>query len=231
MTTPMRPPHATPHDAIREVVRERVIVGKHEFAIDKPTASDDLLDHPAIHSAFASDDYLPYWADIWPAARMLAKAVLVEEWRAGAKRALEIGCGLGLPGIAALAGGLHVTFSDYDTTALQYAAHNAGLNGFDAFETRHLDWRTPPAELSFDVLLASDLTYEAKHIEPLVALLQHALRPGGLCLWTDQDRPTSGLWREELQRLGWPVESRIVRTSVPGGDRFRGTLYRIRRVG
>ncbi len=218
----------TPPDAIREVVRERVIVGRSEFVIDKPTASDDLLDHPAIHSAFASDEYLPYWADIWPAARMLAKAILAEPWAPGLV-ALEIGCGLGLPGIAALSRGLHVTFSDYDTTALQYAARNARLNGFSEFAIRHFDWRTPPDDLQFDVLLASDLTYESRHIEPLVALLRLALKPGGLCLWTDQDRPPAKQFREELARLGWPVETRIARAGVPGGDRYRGTLYRIHR--
>lgn len=224
-----RPPlHSTPAGAIREVVRERLILGQYEFYIEKPTASDDLLDHPAVHSAFASDEYLPYWADIWPAARMLAKVILAEPWEPNL-RALEIGCGLGLPGIAAMARDLHVTFSDYDSTAVQFADHNARLNGFSEFATLPFDWRAPPADLKFDVMLASDLTYEARHIEPLVALLRQALVPGGLCLWTDQDRPPAKQFREELDRLGWPVETKIVRAGVPGGDRFRGTLYRIRR--
>ena len=73
----------TPPDAIREVVRERVIVGGREFLIEKPSGSDDLLDHPSVRAAFAADEYLPYWADLWPAARMLAKAVLAEPWPDG----------------------------------------------------------------------------------------------------------------------------------------------------
>src|SRR5580698_7405687 len=71
---------ATPPEAIIEVVRERVILGEHTFLIDKPGGSDDLLKHPAVVAAFAADEYLPYWADLWPAARMLAKAVLAEPW-------------------------------------------------------------------------------------------------------------------------------------------------------
>src|SRR5580698_6627041 len=93
---------ATPPEAIIEVVRERVILGEHTFLIDKPGGSDDLLKHPAVVAAFATDEYLPYWADLWPAARMLAKAVLAEPLPLGLT-ALEVGCGLGLPGIAALA--------------------------------------------------------------------------------------------------------------------------------
>ena len=49
--------------------------------------------------------------------------------RSGAvlQRALEVGCGLGLPGIVALSMGLQVTFSDYDACALRFAADEARL--------------------------------------------------------------------------------------------------------
>jgi predicted nicotinamide N-methyase len=228
MTKPTPPLPETPSEALGEIVRERVIIGAREFLIEKPSASNDLLDHPAIHSAFASDEFLPYWADLWPASRMLAKVVLAEPWKPGL-RALELGCGLGLPGIVGLARGLHVTFSDYDAMAVRFAGRNARLNGLSQFAEQRFDWRSPPDNLQFDVVLASDLTYEVRNIEPLVALLRRALVPGGLCLWTDQDRPPAKLLREELDRLGWPVASKIVRAGEPGGERYRGTLYRITR--
>src|SRR4051812_11885389 len=246
MKPTLRPLPATPPDAIREVVREKVILGDHTFLIDRPGGSDDLLAHPAVRAAFAADEYLPYWADLWPAARMLAKAVLAEPWEevGAASRAallgparlagptltvLEVGCGLGLPGIAALARGLRVIFSDYDATAVGFAANNARLNGFADFAELPFDWRDPPADLAVDVVLASDLTYEARHVEPLVALVERVLNPGGLCLWTDQDRPPAPVLKAELARLGWPVETKVARAGEPGGQRYKGTLYRIRR--
>src|SRR6516164_8429512 len=128
----------TPWEALGPIVRENVLVEGHPFVIARPDESDRLLDHPAVRSAFAADEFLPYWADLWPAARMLAKAVVREPW-AGKLDALEIGCGLGLPGTAALSVGLRVTFSDYDATALRFAAENARLNGFDDFHTVQLD--------------------------------------------------------------------------------------------
>jgi predicted nicotinamide N-methyase len=230
MSTNLRPLPATPPDAIPGVVREKIILGTHTFLIEKPGGSDDLLTHPAVRAAFAADEYLPYWADLWPAARMLAKAVLAEPWPAGLT-ALEVGCGLGLPGVAALARGLRVIFSDYDATAVQFAANNARLNGFTDFTERPFDWRDPPADLrvDVDVVLASDLTYEARHVEPLVALVERVLAPGGLCLWTDQDRPPMAALRAALDRLGWPVEMKVARAGEPGGQRYKGTLYRIRR--
>jgi predicted nicotinamide N-methyase len=219
---------ATPPEAIGEIVRERVILGEHTFLIDKPGGSDDLLKHPAVVAAFAADEYLPYWADLWPASRMLAKAVLAEPWISGLT-ALEVGCGLGLPGIAALARGLRVILNDYDSTAVTFAANNARLNGFDDFTELSFDWRDPPADLRVDVVLASDLTYEARHVEPLVALVERVLIPGGLCLWTDQDRPPATALKSELARLRWPLETKVVRAGEPGGQRYKGTLYRIRR--
>src|SRR5947209_16839725 len=171
----------TPLDAIDGEVREPVIIDDRTFEITRPDNSDRLLDHPAVLSAFAADEYMPYWADLWPAARMLAKAILREPWAPGTE-ALEIGCGLGLPGIAALAAGLRVTFSDYDATALRFAADNARLNGFDNFETLQMDWRYPPANLQYPILLASDLIYEMRNVAPLVDLIKQMLEPNGVCL-------------------------------------------------
>src|SRR6516164_6134817 len=138
-----RPLPETPMDALGPRIREQVLIGDKTFLIDRPGESERLLDHSFVRSAFAEDEYMPYWADLWPAARMLAKVILRETWPARTA-ALEIGCGLGLPGIAALAVGLRVTFSDYDATALRFAADNARVNGFEAFRTMQLDWRWPP---------------------------------------------------------------------------------------
>ncbi len=218
---------ATPLDAIEKTVRDPVIVEGHTFVIERPGESDRLLDHPYVRAAFAADEYMPYWADLWPAARMLAKAVLREPWPAG-QHALEVGCGLGLPGIAALARGLRVTFSDYDATALHFAARNARLNGFDDFATLQLDWRRPPESLRVPIILASDLLYELRNVEPLVGLIQRVLLPDGVCLLTDQDRVPSHLLRQTLEAQGLPYTTQVMHAGEPGGRRVRGTLYRIR---
>jgi predicted nicotinamide N-methyase len=207
-------------------VRETVIIDDREFLIDRPSESDRLLDHPAVHAAFQRDEYMPYWADLWPAARMLAKVLLHEPWTPG-QHALEIGCGLGLPGIVALSCGLEVTFSDYDLCALHFAAANARLNGFERFHTLQLDWRSPPADLRAPVLLASDLIYELRNIDPLIAFIKQVLAPGGVCLLTDQDRIPSHALRDALEAERLPYTTQLVRAGEPGGRRLKGTLYRI----
>jgi predicted nicotinamide N-methyase len=225
-TLPQPPEPEAVQDWLGAITRERVFIEGRTYLIDRPEKSDQLIDHPAVRSAFAADEYLPYWADLWPASRMLGKAILREPWTPGVE-ALEIGCGLGLPGVVALSVGLRLTFSDYDPTALRFAADNARINGFDDFRTLRLDWRAPPEDLQVPVVLASDLVYELRNVEPLVNLIKKVLAPGGLCLMTDQDRVPSLAMREALGDSGLPFTTQIARAGEPGSRRYKGTLYRI----
>ncbi|MCI0638491.1 MAG: protein N-lysine methyltransferase family protein [Gemmataceae bacterium] len=226
-------------------IHENVIVEGRIFVISRPSQSDKLLDDPAVAAASKADDYMPYWADLWPAARMLAKALLKEftvgqtflsafsPFSSGRQEclphmpALEIGCGLGLPGIVALSLGWKVTFSDYDACALRFAADNARLNGFHDFDILQLDWRQPPVDRQFPIILAADLVYELRNVEPLIAFIQKVLTPGGVCLLTDQDRVPAHAFRSGLDASGLPYTTRIVRAGEPGGRRLKGTLYHI----
>jgi predicted nicotinamide N-methyase len=216
----------TPSNAIGPVVKEKIIVDGKILIIQRPEGSDHLLDDPRVRASFSADEYLPYWTDLWPAGRMLAKVILREPWPPGMK-ALELGCGLGLPGIAALSQGLRVTFADCDMTALRFAAENARANQFENFDLLRLDWRCPPDDLAFPVILASDLAYELRNLAPLAALIKKALMPGGICLLTDPDRPLAPRLREELTFEGLRFTTQVVRAGEPGGRRTKGTLYRI----
>jgi predicted nicotinamide N-methyase len=216
----------TPWNAIGPVIKEKVIISGRSFVIERPDRSDQLLDDPLVQAAFKIDEYLPYWTDLWPAARMLAKVILREPWEPETS-ALEIGCGLGLPGIAALSRGLHVTFADCDATALQFAAQNARLNHFHDFDLLPLDWRFPPEGLTYPIVLASDLSYELRNLAPLAVFINKCLAPDGVCLLTDPDRPLAPRLREELAYEGLRFETQLIRAGQPGGRRTKGTLYRI----
>ena len=223
--------HCTPPEAVAETVRETVFVGDYTFRIDRPADSDRLLDHPWVRSAYAADEYVPYWPTLWPSARMLAKAVLREPWEEYPQpvRVLEVGCGLGLAGVACLARGLRVTFSDVDETALTFAANNARLNGYpDGFRTMPLDFRCPPDDVKYPVVIGSDLMYEERLVEPLVRLLDAVLAPGGVCLIADPDRLPARVFKWKLQEAGYDVSADFARAGEPGGERTKGTIYRIR---
>lgn len=224
--------HATPADAVAVTVRETVFIDDHTFRIDRPANSDQLLNLAWVQEAYAADEYVPYWAQLWTSARMLAKVIIREDWATYSPpiHVLEVGCGLGLAGLAALARGLEVTFSDLDETAIQFAAANARLNGFTRFRTLPIDFRDPPRDVKYPVVIGSDLMYEERLVDPLVRLLDAVLAPGGVCLITDPDRTAARVFRWKLAEAGYEVTPQLVRAGEPGGERVKGTLYRIRRT-
>ncbi len=223
--------HATPPEVVSETIREAVFIDDHTFRIERPIDSDRLFDHPWVRSAYAADEYTPYWPTLWPSARMLAKVVVREPWETYPQpvRVLEVGCGLGLAGVACLSRGLDVTFSDVDETALTFAAANARHNEYTTgFRTMLLDFRCPPTDVKYPVVLGSDLMYEERMVNPLVALLAAVLAPGGVCLITDPDRASARVFKWKLQEAGYDVTPEFIRAGEPGGERTKGTLYRIR---
>jgi predicted nicotinamide N-methyase len=225
--------HATPAEALEDLVRETVYVDDYTFVLERPTGIDALWDHPAVRSAYAADEYIPYWSELWPAGRMLAKAIVREDWSAYEARfgtplhALELGCGLGLAGIAALAKGMRVTFSDIDATAAVLAGENAKRNGFSNFTTAAIDARSAPPGLRVPILFASDVLYEPRLIQPVVTFVKRVLMPGGVCLVGDADRISARPFKHEVYEAGLEVTFTPTRVGEPGGTRTKGTIYRI----
>src|SRR6266516_3449228 len=84
----------------RDLVERTVVLRGRRIRVTHPRDGLDLLDE----EAFERDQFLPYWAELWPSALALAQMVAASEL--AGKRTLELGCGLALPSIAAaLAGG------------------------------------------------------------------------------------------------------------------------------
>jgi predicted nicotinamide N-methyase len=128
----------------------------------------------------------PYWATLWSAATPTATAVFHADWKPGA-RILELGCGAGLAGVAALSRGYRVTFSDICLQAVQVARANALRNGFVTAEAMVLDWYHPP-EMTFDILLASDVLYHRASHNCLLQAIEQMLAPDGECWIGDPGR-------------------------------------------
>jgi predicted nicotinamide N-methyase len=72
---------------------------------------------------------VPFWATVWPAGQLLARVVQVEPAWVRGQTVLDLGCGSGMAGIAALyAGATRVVAHDIDPVALAIAARNARAN-------------------------------------------------------------------------------------------------------
>ncbi|MFM8985513.1 MAG: class I SAM-dependent methyltransferase, partial [Planctomycetia bacterium] len=126
-------------------VARRIDVCGTPYTIWQPADIDALIDV----EAFERDERIPYWAQVWESA-----IVLAEELAAGdgaGLTLLELGCGIGLPAIVAARRGFRTTASDYETHALESVRFNADRNGAAGLAVRLLDWRALPADLgTFD---------------------------------------------------------------------------------
>src|SRR5436305_9130575 len=101
----------------RTATRE-IEIGGRRIELLSPANADDLIRE----EDFVRDERLPYWADLWPSARILADELAV--MRLAGQRVLELGCGLGAVAIGAALAGADVTATDYYEDALEFAALN-----------------------------------------------------------------------------------------------------------
>jgi predicted nicotinamide N-methyase len=170
----------------------------HTFRLTLPASPDAFLEDPEVHAAFDRDEYMPYWAYLWPSALKMVATILKTDWPAGAE-VLEIGAGIGIVGLAGLVRGLNVTISDYEPKAVELALYNARRNGYSNGKGLVLDWRSPPKQ-QFPFLWGCELLYEDRHHEPLLELTRQMLTDDGIAWFVDGGRARAerfcGLVRE-----------------------------------
>jgi len=154
-------------DAGQDAVEERVCVAGRDIVLVRPREWESLL----TEEAFEREELLPYWAHLWGSAVALAEAVVREQ--VGGRRVLELGCGLGLPSIAAARAGAHVTATDWSVHAVRAAAANADRNGVEV-RTLVADWDDPGVLVDgapWGLVLAADVLYERPKSRTLLELL------------------------------------------------------------
>jgi predicted nicotinamide N-methyase len=190
---------------------EHIVVAGRELVITRPDDPESLIDE----GRFDEDEFLPYWAELWPSGVALARNVARLDL--DGKRVLELGCGLALPSFAAALAGAEVVATDWAADAVDLAALNAAANGLSV-TTALLRWGSDPAPAggTFDLVLAADVLYERRNALPLLDLLQETLAPGGEALIADPGRRHAAAFFDTVRAAGWSVEQVLV-DILPGG--------------
>jgi predicted nicotinamide N-methyase len=188
-------------ERVGDLVEERLELGAAELSLLRPVDPEALLDE----EAFEREEFLPYWAEIWPSGVTLARLVATRE--VTGQRVLELGCGLGLPSLAAAAGGASVLATDWAPDAIRLLQENARRNNL-TLGVEVVNWARPGQRLAgtWDLVLAADVLYERRDTAPLVELLSQ-LQAREVVI-ADPGRPASHEFLASA-RERFDVESRL----------------------
>jgi predicted nicotinamide N-methyase len=160
----------------------------------------------------------PYWVQIWPASVAMARLL----WRRGdltGQRVLDLGCGLGVPGITACRAGAVVTFADVKPDALAFATWNGARQGSPVAPiARQVDWSQAEVPGPFDLMLLADVSYRPVHHAALKRHIRSCLAAGGVVLHADPVR------RESTPFCAW------LRDAMPAIEVRRPTAFLERKL-
>lgn len=184
-----------------DLIRRSVPLPDGQLTLLQPSEAAELPDEGPIEWA----PLVPYWAVLWRSGVALAREVA--DARPAGLRVVELGCGLGVPSLAAARAGATVLATDGCPEALDLVARNARENGLEV-DTAHVDWDATEdlaARGPFDLVLAADVLYEEAGISLLPSLLPRLGREVWLA---DPGRPVADAFLEHAHK-DWNVTSSI----------------------
>lgn len=158
-----------------------------ELQILKVTDLEHLL---AGKDPFADVSAFPFWIKLWEAAMMLS-GIMASMEHDSKRRVLELGAGLGVPGLVAAARGGQVTISDYEPHILDFQRVSAAASGLENIEFRMIDWKNPPEMPRFDMIVGAEILFRDEFFQPLLDVFDRYLAPDGIIYLSHDSRRKS----------------------------------------
>ena len=201
-------PRATGTDPRGDLVRGSITLHRGRIEFEHPRDAMEVL----LDQDFEEDEqYPPYWAELWPSGIELAYAVSERELTG--RSVLELGCGLGLPSIAAALAGGRVLATDRSPDAIALTRANARLSGAE-LETDVRAW-TPGTALAergpWDLVLGADVVYNQRNVDELLVELPRLVDDTGEVWLADPGRPYAHGFLEAAREAWETVQLRDTR--------------------
>lgn len=210
----------------------------HEYRVQLGDHSWSFLHTGTVVTLAQEQDYLlreqnrlPYGAMLWPSSIALAHDLYSRATQLPHKRVLELGAGTGIPGIVAATLGAYVLQIDRNEVALHVCAQNVQRNATPRVQVRAADWQTFHAEHPFDLILGADVLYAPRMHDPLRAICDAYLAPGGTVLFADPLRVDGLSMLEGMAHAGYRVSFARWSIGVESGTRTIGIYEAVREAG
>lgn len=188
-----------------------------ELVVTRPADTDALLDR----AADDPEQNLPYWAELWPSGIALAAEILSDPSIVAGQDVLELGSGVGITAAVAVGAGAHLLATDYSAESLLLTGVTSLRYAGAEPDTLRINWREPGDELlaahpeGYPVVLAADVLYERRDIEPLLELFDRVVAPDGVLWLAEPGRPPASIFLESANRAGWQLTTTTWRGPWP----------------
>ena len=178
-------PHFLPAEALAlyntikdryQVAFEPFRVRDHQLQLLKITDLEQILEGKDPLKDVSS---FPFWIRLWEAAIVLSEFIAGQPPK-NQTTLLELGAGLGAPGLVAAAAGYQVTLSDYEQLILDFERINAAASRLENVSFTMLDWLKPPEMERYDVIIGAEILFREEFFQPLLGVLRRALKPDGV---------------------------------------------------
>jgi methyltransferase-like protein 23 len=165
-------------------------------------------------------DLYPFGLMVWESAIVLAEVLAELGGSLAGRRVLELGAGVGLPGLVARNAEAIVAQTDHDTLALALARHNAALNRVSGIEQFAGDWNRWTHEPRYHYVVGADIIYDTGNYESLERVFRRNLARGGELILTDPVRQQTIALFTVMEDAGWKIdiEDRTVPALSPNAE-------------
>lgn len=194
-------------------IEEPIVLGAHRFSFTRIADPDAVLSEISRQEKLALRGIpprrhlrMPYWAAVWESALGVAQFLSSRDasMPIRGKTALDLGCGMGLAGMAMAALGARVTLVDIETAALLFAKLNT-LQWPGQCDVRQCDWQKDDLGRRFDLIVGSDVLYEVGQWEFIEPFLKKHLAPHGKTIIGEPGRPKAEAFPEWIRARGWSL--------------------------
>jgi SAM-dependent methyltransferase len=200
-------------EVIEHSIEDQFTVSDSTIKYFRPENPSAILD-AMTDEEYEKDKFLPYWAEVWPSVHALVRYLSARSI-SDRQHICEIGCGLALASSFLAQKNHHLTAIDISPAACAYANRNIRLQSALG-NALCCDWRRSPFKGTFDIIIASDVLYEPRWIEPVLSFVKNTLSASGRAIIADPKRASWEQFKvQATQSYGMQVDVTAI-NDVPG---------------